>query len=338
MKILVDIGHPAHVHYFRNLIGILEKEGVRFKVLARDKDVTHALLDAYGIKFTSKGKGGEGILDRIEYTVSSLIQLKRLIEEFKPDLCISHASPYLAFVASVMGVRHIMFNENERATFFRFIVRYFNSEVYTPESFIDGKNICYSKLPSYLRLAYLHKNHFSPDPNILEVTGDDYVLFRFVSRKALHDRAGMNLSEEFKVKLVTELRKFTNVWISSEGDLPDQLKPYKLTLPPHKMHDAIAYSSMLIGDSGSMSAEAAMLGVPSIFIYHYDLGYIKELQDKYGLIYHFESELCENLILQKCKVILSNPDRETVYHSRRDNMLSEKEDMTRLMLDIVNYN
>ncbi len=44
MKILIDMGHPAHVHSFRNAIRELEKRGHSVKVTARDKDV--ALLKA----------------------------------------------------------------------------------------------------------------------------------------------------------------------------------------------------------------------------------------------------------------------------------------------------
>ncbi len=39
MRILVDIGHPAHVHFFKNFIWEMEKRGHEFIVTARDKDV-----------------------------------------------------------------------------------------------------------------------------------------------------------------------------------------------------------------------------------------------------------------------------------------------------------
>jgi len=47
MKILIDMGHPAHVHSFRNAIREPEKQGHQVKVTVRDKDV--ALRDAYGM-------------------------------------------------------------------------------------------------------------------------------------------------------------------------------------------------------------------------------------------------------------------------------------------------
>ena len=57
MKILFDMGHPAHVHFFKNTIWELEKKGHQVKVTARDKDVTIALLEAYGIAHVVRGEG-----------------------------------------------------------------------------------------------------------------------------------------------------------------------------------------------------------------------------------------------------------------------------------------
>ena len=51
LKIFIDIGHPAHVHYFRNSIKILKEKGHRFCITARDKDVTIQLMNEYEIDF-----------------------------------------------------------------------------------------------------------------------------------------------------------------------------------------------------------------------------------------------------------------------------------------------
>ena len=65
MKILIDIGHPAQVHYFRNFISIMESKGHLCFVIARNKEVTFDLLKIYGIKFKSRGKGGKGFFGKL---------------------------------------------------------------------------------------------------------------------------------------------------------------------------------------------------------------------------------------------------------------------------------
>ena len=57
MRILIDMGHPAHVHFFKNAIRSLEERGHSVKITARDKDVTLALLEAYGFDYVVRPTG-----------------------------------------------------------------------------------------------------------------------------------------------------------------------------------------------------------------------------------------------------------------------------------------
>jgi predicted glycosyltransferase len=63
MRILVDIGHPAMYHLFKNLIREMEKRGHQVLVTAREKDVATKLLKAYNIPFIPVGKKGTGSLN-----------------------------------------------------------------------------------------------------------------------------------------------------------------------------------------------------------------------------------------------------------------------------------
>jgi len=49
MNLLFDIGHPAHVHLFKNFIYYLKNSGHNVFVVSRKKDVTEILLDHYKI-------------------------------------------------------------------------------------------------------------------------------------------------------------------------------------------------------------------------------------------------------------------------------------------------
>ena len=67
MKILIDIGHPAHVHYFRNFIKIMKSRGHKLLVVARDREVVYDLLNYYSIEFISRGKGNDTRFGKIIY-------------------------------------------------------------------------------------------------------------------------------------------------------------------------------------------------------------------------------------------------------------------------------
>ncbi|TVR16951.1 MAG: DUF354 domain-containing protein [Balneolaceae bacterium] len=335
MKFLFDIGHPADVHYFRNTINFLQDRGHAVRIYARDKDVTHKLLSAYGFEFVSKGRGGRLISDRLTYTIKSLQKLHEGVSDFNPDICVSHASPYLAMMARLHGVPNIMFNDTERAALFKTVLRFFKPEVYSPDSFTEADENRQKLVPSYMELAYLHPDHFNPNEKIKEMTGENYILLRFVGNHATHDLGYPGITDDQKREMVERLKHYATVWISSEESLPDDLQAYRLQVSEEQIHDVIAFSRLVMGGSGTMSSEAAMLGVPAIFVNNNRLGYINELGDTYGLVYRYRNRKPEREnALQRAAKILEDKHTEK-YAERRRKMLADKQNMTRIMLDII---
>ena len=53
MRIIINIGHPGHVHFYRNAILALEERGHEVLVTARAKDITYKLLGIYDIPHTT---------------------------------------------------------------------------------------------------------------------------------------------------------------------------------------------------------------------------------------------------------------------------------------------
>ena len=67
MRIFIDIGHPAHVHYFKNFIKIMKNRGHSFLITARNKEITHNLLNNFNIDFVDRGVGGQGMVAKFLY-------------------------------------------------------------------------------------------------------------------------------------------------------------------------------------------------------------------------------------------------------------------------------
>ena len=53
------------------------------------------------------------------------------------------------------------------------------------------------------------------------------------------------------------------------------------------MDDAIASASLLYGESATMASEAAVLGVPAIYLDNTGRCYTREEEEKYGLVFNF---------------------------------------------------
>jgi predicted glycosyltransferase len=58
MRIVVDIGHPAHVHLFKNFVWEMQKRGHEILITASKKEVSLRLLDAYGFDYIPLGSYG----------------------------------------------------------------------------------------------------------------------------------------------------------------------------------------------------------------------------------------------------------------------------------------
>jgi len=163
---------------------------------------------------------------------------------------------------------------------------------------------------------------------------DPFVLLRFVSWSAVHDRGEAGFSSEVKLKLVKELSKHIKVFISSENKLPEDLEQFKLPVSPEKLHDVLFYSNLYIGEGATTASECAMLGTPAIYVNSLSAGTLEE-QEKLGLHFSFRNP---DRVLEKALEILSNPKFKAENRNRRDNMLKQTIDVTAFMVWFVeNY-
>jgi predicted glycosyltransferase len=156
MKILIDIGHPAHVHYFRNLINTSKENGYEFVVVARDKEVSQELLRAYEIPFISRGKGASSRLGKFLYMIYANWIVWRIAIKEKPDLFLSVVSPYAAQVSCLVNKPHIALDDTEHATFARKFYLPFSRNVITPVCFTLDLGEKQIRINTIFEFFYLH--------------------------------------------------------------------------------------------------------------------------------------------------------------------------------------
>ena len=332
MKIFLDIGHPAHVHYFKHLIRSMQNKGHTFVITARDKEMAQTLLKHEGFDYITRGTGSDSLFGKFWYTLKADRQLWAIAQNEKPDLFLSFASPYCAHVSRLMGKPHITLDDTETARIGQALYRPFSDVILTPESFQRDFGKKQIRFPSFIEMAYLHPDRFTPDPEIKNELGveenEKYVILRFVAWTANHDLGQKGVSLENRRKAVEEFSKYTRVFISSEKQLPEDFEMYRLPIEPHRIHHALAFSSLVFGESGTMSSEAAMLGTPAIFINNLKdrLGTLKVQEEKYGLVFGYDcSEQSLNNSIQKGAHILQN---QTDYGNLYENLVDESVDMT----------
>ena len=64
MKILIDIGHPAHVHLYRNFYNEMTERGHSLYVTVKNLPSATRLLYLYGIPYTLIGSKGDTLASK----------------------------------------------------------------------------------------------------------------------------------------------------------------------------------------------------------------------------------------------------------------------------------
>lgn len=339
MKILFDIAHPADVHLFKNVIFNLKKHGHSVLVTARNKDVAIDLLNAYLIDYIPVGKIGKSKFNLIGEWIKRDCEILRIAHKFSPDILIG-LNPCPVHSASVWKKTSILFNDSEVVNSTAILAYPFASVILTPSNFSKNLGKKQIRFDGYKELAYLHPNYFSPNSKIYDDLGletkDKYIVMRFVAWKAGHDFNQHGLNLETKIKFVHELTKYAKLYISSESELPPELEDYRITLPPEKMHDLLYYAHLFIGDSQTMTTEAAVLGTPAIrcnsFVGINDMSNFIELENKYNLIFNYNDP---DKALKKAIELIKIKDLKNKWKIKKDNLLKDKIDVTGFMTNFI---
>jgi predicted glycosyltransferase len=191
--------------------------------------------------------------------------------------------------------------------------------------------------PGYHELAYLHPARFTPDPGVLNDAGispgERFFIMRFNAFRAHHDKGVTGLSPEQKINLVQLLEPYGRVFITTEAETEPALLPYRLMVAPDRAHSLLSFATMFIGDSQTMTSEAAVLGVPALRCNSLagSIAYLREEEETYGLTYAYKptefGRLCEKTVS-----LLNNPGLHDEWQRRRSVMLNDKIDVTAFMV------
>ncbi len=351
MRIYVDIAHPAYAHALRCFIKEMEARGHEILVSARDKDITYCLLREWGIPFTGRGRGrssssGGGLLPaRMLHAVSSLAgkswyltgvvaRLLPVVKRFGPHLVVSWSSYHAALIGKLLGVPVITFDDTEGMGLLHRVNRTLSDCMATPECFEKDLGRKHIRFRGYKELASLHPSRFTARPLSAGVE-KPYVVMRFVSWSAWHDRGHTGISEGMKRELVEKLSGHGRVFISSELPPADWMKGYEMPVGCGEIHSLLAGAKLFFGESASMAAEAAVLGVPAIFIDNSGRGYTRDLEER-GLLYGYgESDSQVRAAADRAAELLTDPGTEGEWQRRRSLMLQEMVDVTGWMVELA---
>ncbi|WP_423744536.1 DUF354 domain-containing protein (plasmid) [Haladaptatus sp. SPP-AMP-3] len=337
MRIIITIQHPAHVHFYRGIISALQQRGHEVFVFARDKDIALSLLEQYDIDHTVLAGTADSITELARVQATYEARLFREALRIRPDVMTAIGGVAVSHVAPLVGARSVVWIDNEGVQSHR-IMTPLAHIVCTPQRFRDDFGDGHVRYDGFHELAYLHPNRFSPDPNRLREYGieptDPYFFVRFREWSALHDVGEAGFSHEAKRDLVSFLADHGDLYVSSESDLPEEFASYQLPVPPHLVHDLLAFANLYVGDSATMATEAAVLGTPSVraqsFAGRDDMTNFLELAE-YGLLY---STADDRQAVEKAKSLVRTANHDT-FRRRRERLLADKIDVAGFATDLL---
>ncbi len=295
MRVLIDVNHPAHVHFFRHPLRMLREHGHEVVVTSRDKEMALDLLRELGIRNVPlSSQGGGGLLTLARELVIRDVRLYRVVREFRPHVMAAIGGTFIAHVGALTGVPSLVFYDTENATLQNAITYPLASCVFAPrcyEAWLPARR--HVRYDGYHELSYLHPRYFSPDRRIAEDNGlardGDTFFLRLVSWRASHDIAERGWTTELLRGVAGKLSALGRVLISSEAALPADLQEFRYAGSAAQVHHVMAFCRAFVGESATMASECAVLGVPAIYAAHTGRGYTNEQERRYGLVINVRS-------------------------------------------------
>ncbi len=340
MKIGIFENTPAQFHFYKNIISKLENRGHEVYVVGRDYGETKNLIEESGSQCFYYTNCPSSKIGKVIDLPLSVLKASKWLKENQIEI-LSGFGTYDAFCSALIGVPDLVFNDSEpRINVMAYRIQFrtmmqFLDKIITPDCFSGNLGHKHVKVNSIKELSYLSSKYYSPDRSILDIIDvspdEDYAILRFNAFDALHDSGIGGFSIKDKVKLVQQLEKHCKVFISNEGKKVPGLEKFALNIPKSRIHDAIYYSKLVVGDTQTITTESALLGTPAIrcnsFVGMKDMGVFRMLENKYNAIYNYSNP---NDAISKSISLIQDPKIKIINKNIR-NKINED------MIDIADY-
>ena len=307
-------------------------DGINIHWVVRRKDCSEPLLRELKIDDAVVIDSGRGVVTNAIEFAGAVMRTIRETRRRNIDLWFSKYGA-VNMAARLLGVRNVSFNDDD-ADIVPIIAKtsypFADRVLCLTETRMKGYEEQAIRYDSFHELYYLHPNRFSPDQAVLERNQidcrDPYCIIRLSALTAHHDVGVGGVAEDLLDEILAILSGKLRVYISSEKPLAEKYRPYGLSAGAADIHHLLAFAELLIGDSQTMSAEAAVLGTPAIRISDFTgkLSYLNTLES-YGLITSFTPSNT-GAILSLVRSLEFGARAKAEHRARREVMLKDKID------------
>lgn len=342
MKVWIDILTPKQVLFLGALATRLERSGHEVMLTTRRYREVNQMLDMKEYKAKIVGEhGGPSVFNKLRQSAFRIVSLAKLINRSKPSVAVSFSSPEAARVAYGLSIPHYCLSDSPHATAVSKLSVPLSKRLFTPWIIpkdewtrfgISRNNIIrYRALDPVVWVkglkpskSVLKKLKLDEDKPIVTVRPEEtyaaYLLQKSSPENLTTKQVVQNLmaaEKDLQIVIIGRYgREFTRRW---RGLCRNVMFTESVVDGP----SLVAHSSLFIGAGGTMTAEAALLGVPTISIYPSDPTFVEKYLIKAGLVYR---NLVPEQVVTASRRMISDVDFQRRYRAESKRLLNSMED------------
>ncbi|MEK6965222.1 MAG: DUF354 domain-containing protein [Thermoproteota archaeon] len=340
MKIWFDILTPKQLLFFEPMIIRLKKDHTVICTSRKYREVMH-LAKIRRLKVVIAGKhGGAEKYGKLNASISRMNHLSRVIKEISPDILISFCSPEAARIAYGFNIKHIAFQDSPHAEAVMRLTIPLVQKLLIPwvipkKEFtkfgIDERNIISYKAIDAAVIAKrkINKKYSLPLDNRKKT-----ILIRVEEEQAAYSSKNGRIisiikaiSEEFKNNNIIVLGRYSSQIKFLKKRFGKKITVLNKVVDGKKLLDNC---NVFVGSGGTMTAEAALLGIPTIS-YNAVPNFIEKYLVRKKLVVRENSPVHMISII---KGFLSGVDKKTKLKAKKT--LTQMEDPYQKLVKVIN--
>lgn len=301
MRAWIDILTPKQANFFTPLIKRLSGHGAEILATTRKYREVNQLLEIRKISAIKIGRHGGRILkNKLVSSAERTRRLALLLSKRRCDLALSFSSPEAARVAYGLSVPHYCVSDSPHAEAVSRLTIPLSKMLFTPKvvpkSAWSRYGIGEDQIVQYDALdpaAWLKE--FKPNPRVLDDLGLDQSLPMITVRPEETEASYLLDNGTHAIQLVALIRALRQKLPRCQIVLLPRYDAIRSTkklmgesaIVADRVIDAtslLSYSSLFLGGGGTMTAESALLGVPTVSFYPAPPTYVDEYLIKLGFI------------------------------------------------------
>jgi uncharacterized protein len=357
VKIWFDILTPKQIMFFKPAIDILKKQNNEILCTSRNYREANELSKIKEMDLLIVGNhGGANIYNKLYESTKRILELSKIIQKYSPDLAISFSSPEASRISFGLGIDHLGFNDSPHAEAVArlsipLLTKLFSPSIIPLSSWtkygISSKRIIqYNGLDPIAWLRRYNSNNNNSIRDIFNKLKIDQskksILIRLEESKASYIANKKLIVQPITLvdTIVQHFNEKCNIIILCRYS--DQIKEISKRFKNKAivLTDVVDGLNLLqnidifIGAGGTMTAESALLGIPTISIapVHF---YIEDYLKKIGLIKRASTV---SQLISIVNIFLNNEENCKAVEEKARKILNEMEDPVEKLVSYVASN